>query len=1026
MRQWFGLAGLLIVCGGLNAELIHHWTLDDPAGSASALDSVTGASAAAVPSGELDFGQPGADGTCAYFRTDAVRIELGSVSPGRDPFTLSLWFKMKQFRGLHLSQDHIISSNNLQAGRWNVHLLAAENGPHLQFFHNGWTGGDSGGSTAAIPDPILPNQWYHLVLIREADHAFTILLNDVVKFSGINLAALTEDSTKGVWLGRRPNNQSPFDGWIDDVRIYSGGVVNAAGVLSPTHGAVYVDPAPVVLRWSEPADLPVTPLRYDVYFGTDAARVADLSSPEAFTGSVEMPDALCWNVGNLALNTVYYWRIDTVYPGDTLKHGPVWSFTTEYTDIPGVVINHSPNPANTYVGCPGIVILPDGSYAASHSWFGSGTTNDTTVISKSTDRGRTWKQISTIKGQWWSTLFWHNDALYIMGVSASYGKSYIRKSTDGGATWTTPADSTNGILFNDTPYHCAPVPVVIHNGRLWRAMEDAQDAGGWGDHFRAFMMSAPVTADLLRADSWLSSNRLSHDKANWTGNGWLEGNAVVDPDGHIVNILRVDAPDVAAIVRISADGATATFDPVHDFVPFHGGASKFTIRYDTVSGRYWSLVNKQLNPTAMRNRLVLVSSADLRNWVVEDVILEHPDTANHAWQYVDWLAEGDDMIFVSRTAYDTGLGTQAHTYHDANFLTFHRIKYFRGPRAPYFDRQPGDVQTALNQAAVFSVQAHSGITAFRWFRSGDGGDTELFDGGAVSIVSTDTESTLTIHSVTASDLGGYSCAATNPTDTTTSRTAMLTRYVRSLRAHWRLDETSPGAVAESTGNYPSGELWGTPAVGLAGPTGGADLAYNFSGGTHGASTNATTVIPADTNFSLSIWFKTSNYHSSQGHLFSNNNGQVGRANMLIQNGQIAWWTHNGPYLTAGPRVDDNRWHHALVTRRGTDWTFRLDGHVVGTQTLGAVYDQATVWLIGRARQNAFPFEGLIGDVKVYDYAVDDIPDMTGDGRVDLYDAAVISEYWQQTDCGVCGGADLSLDGSVTLTDLALLIEHWLY
>jgi hypothetical protein len=91
-----------------------------------------------------------------------------------------------------------------------------------------------------------------------------------------------------------------------------------------------------------------------------------------------------------------------------------------------------------------------------------------------------------------------------------------------------------------------------------------------------------------------------------------------------------------------------------------------------------------------------------------------------------------------------------------------------------------------------------------------------------------------------------------------------------------------------------------------------------------------------------------------------------------------------------------------------------------------VYDQATLWLIGRARQNAFPFEGLIGDVKVYDYAVDDIPDMNGDGRVDLYDAAVISEYWQQTNCGVCGGADLSLDGSVTLTDLALLIEHWLY
>jgi hypothetical protein len=61
---------------------------------------------------------------------------------------------------------------------------------------------------------------------------------------------------------------------------------------------------------------------------------------------------------------------------------------------------------------------------------------------------------------------------------------------------------------------------------------------------------------------------------------------------------------------------------------------------------------------------------------VRSVVLYHPDDEYHAFQYVDWLVEGDDIIFTSRTAYDDGLGG-AYRFHDANFLTFHRIKNFR-------------------------------------------------------------------------------------------------------------------------------------------------------------------------------------------------------------------------------------------------------------------------------------------------------------------------------------------------------------
>jgi hypothetical protein len=274
-----------------------------------------------------------------------------------------------------------------------------------------------------------------------------------------------------------------------------------------------------------------------------------------------------------------------------------------------------------------------------------------------------------------------------MGTSKEYGFVVIRKSTDGGKTWTTPKDDTTGLLLGDGKYHCAPMPVVEHQGRLWRAMEDAMGPGGWGSHFRTFMMSAPVDADLLRASSWTSTNKLERNP-KWLGGkfgGWLEGNAVVTPQGKLVNILRVhNRPDgdTAAMVHISADGKKSSFDPETGFVAFPGGSVKFVIRHDPKSKHYWSLANfippKQKNPEPdrTRNTLALIRSADLKKWEVRAVLLHHPDKAKHGFQYVDWQFDGDDLIAASRTAYDDGIGG-AHNQHDANYMTFHRIAQFR-------------------------------------------------------------------------------------------------------------------------------------------------------------------------------------------------------------------------------------------------------------------------------------------------------------------------------------------------------------
>lgn len=363
-----------------------------------------------------------------------------------------------------------------------------------------------------------------------------------------------------------------------------------------------------------------------------------------------------------------------------------------HSNVPGVVIDYSPASSGQYIGSPSICILPNGNYVASHDFFGpksSELIRAVTLIFRSEDRGKTWQRISQINGQFWSTLFVHNNELYIIGPFHANGNLVIRKSKDNGVTWTDPNNEREGLLLQGS-YHTAPTPVIIQNGRVWRAMEHVTGASTlWAKTFNAFILSAPVNSDLLHASSWTTSEEKPFDSTYLNGafGGWLEGNAVVDKKGNMLDILRVatqiEGKEFAAIIHISKNGREGSFDPGKDFIDFPGGSKKFTIRYDSTSGRYWTLSNyialdnrNIKNTGAVRNTLALCSSADLIHWRVNKIILQDPDEKKHGFQYIDWQFDGKDIILVSRTAYDDN-ESGANGYHDANFLTFHRIKKFR-------------------------------------------------------------------------------------------------------------------------------------------------------------------------------------------------------------------------------------------------------------------------------------------------------------------------------------------------------------
>ena len=59
--------------------------------------------------------------------------------------------------------------------------------------------------------------------------------------------------------------------------------------------------------------------------------------------------------------------------------------------------------------------------------------------------------------------------LYILGTDSEYGQVVIR-STKNGEDWGGAVDLSTRL--GGKRWHCAPMPVVLHNHRLWRCFEE--------------------------------------------------------------------------------------------------------------------------------------------------------------------------------------------------------------------------------------------------------------------------------------------------------------------------------------------------------------------------------------------------------------------------------------------------------------------------------------------------------------------------------------------------------------------------
>ena len=333
---------------------------------------------------------------------------------------------------------------------------------------------------------------------------------------------------------------------------------------------------------------------------------------------------------------------------------------------------------------PSICRLPNGDLIVSHDFFRSRGGQHLSHIYRSHDNGETWEFVSAISPCYWGSLFYHRDALYILCTSTEYGAMQIYRSRDYGETWKGPTELLPAGSREAGGPHKAPVPVIAHNGRLWCGIE----YGSWDTRMHnTGVISVDETANLMDASAWCCTGFLPYDPEKvpemegFPRGGTIEGNVAVTPDGELVDLLRFCTTECtpnygkAYLTRITTPDSLPEFVSLVDFP---GNLSKFHVLKSPADGRYYALSNPVTGSNlAQRNILRLSVSDDLIHWNVKRDILNYEDNCfpedskKVAFQYPGFLFDGDDILAIVRTALNG-----AENFHNANYITFHRIRNY--------------------------------------------------------------------------------------------------------------------------------------------------------------------------------------------------------------------------------------------------------------------------------------------------------------------------------------------------------------
>lgn len=354
-----------------------------------------------------------------------------------------------------------------------------------------------------------------------------------------------------------------------------------------------------------------------------------------------------------------------------------------------------------YLGSPSLVRHDDGHLLASMDLFQGKNAMNFTLVYRSDDDGKSWQHVCELVPCTGATLFMHRGELYALGRSADYGDLLISKSTDGGNTFCAPMCILRGANSYKpcNGVHINPQKPICYQGRLYASLEWGNWANKTYGH-AAMVMSCDENADLMNPENWSLTEPRPFDRfvpeleLLPMDSITIEGNVVASPEGKLYNVMRFGYYKKALAYEIDLENPEAQLKYSH-LIEFPANQSKFIIQYDEVSGYYYTIgcyytIDSQLyNPEDgtivsfdfqdmdkhdVRNCQSLIRSKDFVNWEVVKHLLDYrdQDPMYVGLQYTDFLMEGDDMLYLTRT----GLNG-ANSFHNSNYCVFHRLKNFR-------------------------------------------------------------------------------------------------------------------------------------------------------------------------------------------------------------------------------------------------------------------------------------------------------------------------------------------------------------
>lgn len=319
------------------------------------------------------------------------------------------------------------------------------------------------------------------------------------------------------------------------------------------------------------------------------------------------------------------------------------------------------------------------------------------LVSRSCDGGCTWEALSSLPYRD-ATLFVHDNRLYMFISAGPYSNEFqLTWSGDKGSSWSKPVT-----LFSELYWNCSTAIVVTDNKLYWPV--------GDTSHSKLAVICGDLSQDLMDPSAWnvsnwvefpgiperLRSNLYPPEKKiwpiQWSGDIWLEPN-MVNVNGHLRVLARCTIDEYATSNICGICDLTENDDGMElKFTQFHslpGGQNKFYIMYDEESKLFWMLSNMPTDsqgafykrdelldigfhggPGNERRFLMLYYSRDALNWFGAGCVAKWGSPIQ-AFMYPSAAIYKDDILFISRTSKD------AQNQHDADLVTFHRIKNFR-------------------------------------------------------------------------------------------------------------------------------------------------------------------------------------------------------------------------------------------------------------------------------------------------------------------------------------------------------------